>query len=104
MTFFKPGDRVTVRHDLIRYRQYYMSDSITCDSVVDDMMTMRGKIVTISGNTFGKYRINESGYNWTDDMFEEFANRNAEPLDIGQAAGESDIMKMLYGGEHERAV
>lgn len=104
MTFFKPGDRVTVRRDLIRDRQYYMSDLVTCDSVVNTMMTMLGKTVTISGNTFGKYRIDECGYNWTDEMFEEFVNGNAEQLNIGQAAGESDIMKMLYGGEYERAV
>lgn len=102
MTFFKPGDRVTVRSDLIQGDQYYMSDSQYCDSVVDGMMTMLGKTVTISDASW-RYRIEECGYNWTDEMFEEYVNYT-RPLNIGQAAGQGDIMKMLYGGEYEKAV
>ena len=98
MAFFKPGDRVTVRTDLKLWDVYFMDGHHISDSVNDTMMKMLGRTVTIDAMlSNGKYGIAECAHNWTDEMFEEYINRNAAPLPIGSAAGHSDILQMLYG-------
>ena len=99
MAFFKPGDRVTVRTDLTEYHEYYMDGKICPDNVNSTMLRMLGETVTICAvKSNGKYGIAECAYNWTDEMFEEYINRNAAPLDTGQAASPDDIISMLYVG------
>ena len=99
MAFFKPGDRVTVRTDLDQYGHYYMDGKICPDSMNSTMLRMLGETVTICAvKGSGKYSIAECGYNWTDEMFEEYINRNAAPLETGQAASPDDIISMLYVG------
>lgn len=71
MARFMVGDFVTVRSDLVYNRVYKMDDGKT-DSFVSGMGYMRGKRVKISAITSGKYRIEGAGYNWTDEMFEEY--------------------------------
>ena len=67
---YKVGDKVKVRDDLNLFAAYRMADGGACDGVVDEMMELRGRIVTIKSITdAGKYRIKEGDYNWTDGMF-----------------------------------
>ena len=62
---FKIGDRVKVREDL-KPNEYYSGVRFDVD-----MQKMKGRIVTIQG-TFpdNSYRIEEYGFLWTDEMFE----------------------------------
>ena len=66
---FKVGDKVKVREDLV-VGNIYGGDSFTID-----MADLRGKEVTIKEvePKFNSYRIKETGYNWTDEMFERLA-------------------------------
>lgn len=72
---FKAGDKVRVREDLNRNKIYYMDDKSVGDTCVDEMMEYAGKFVTIEKVCNGKYRIDETGYNWTDEMFESNYSR-----------------------------
>lgn len=79
--FFKPGDIVTVRADLCNIdtdpqASYHMDKNGQSDVAIEEMCAFRGKRVTISRISGGKYRIQECGCNWTDEMFEEYLNRN----------------------------
>lgn len=71
MSRFHVGDIVTVRPDLVENNIYYMENRFYSDSFVSSMMPLRGKRVTIT-SCYSKYRIAESGCNWTDEMFEEY--------------------------------
>ena len=64
---YKVGDKVRVREDLIVDKEYGN------ESFVIGMKGMRGKVATIDEVCEGVeiYRIKESGYNWTEEMFEE---------------------------------
>ena len=75
---YKIGDKVVVREDLRRNREYFMESGIdNSNTVTDEMMKLRGKVVTItditntSGN--GQYVINNQegrfSFLWTDEMF-----------------------------------
>lgn len=72
---YKVGDKVFVNKDLIKNKLYYMVDprsglKLESDLATDDMIRLCGRIVTISNITsYGKYYIEEMGYNWTDEMF-----------------------------------
>lgn len=72
-TKYKIGDRVKVRKDLSEDKCYSMEHDKDIRDVVVDMMTKyAGKYVTIDSIThWGKYRIKEDGFNWTDEMFED---------------------------------
>ena len=70
-TKYAVGDRVTVRKDLVPGKRYFMEDKCTGDCVVDAMMPLAGKDVTIVSTFGGKYRIRESVFCWTDEMFED---------------------------------
>ena len=67
---YKPGDKVLVREDLSYSKMYFMEDGETYDSVVEEMMSLAGKVVTIN-KASTKYTVLEckSRYNWTDEMF-----------------------------------
>ncbi len=65
---YKVGDKVRVRKDLIVGEKY------GTQVFVDDMVELRGKIVTIKCVTYSFYRVeggkNICPYNWTDEMLE----------------------------------
>lgn len=69
MNKYKVGDKVKVREDLEIWKIY------GTDVFIDDMAELKGKEVTIKEvePKFNSYRIKETGYNWTDDMFEGLA-------------------------------
>lgn len=70
-TKYQVGDKVKVRDDLSLGKNYYMTGGDVKDDVVDEMMELRGRIVTIESVTgSGKYRLKEDPkyWNWTDGM------------------------------------
>lgn len=86
MAKYKVGDIVTVRHDLtidVIYDDYF---------AVDDMETLRGKMVKIievmDDAIDGVYHIENSRWMWTNSMFEE------ENYDF---PSKSDLMQLLEG-------
>lgn len=72
MAKYKVGDKVIVRKDLIQGKTYHMENRRYHDSATSSMCEFAGKIVTISyaDNVYG---IEETGWTWTDEMFEGFA-------------------------------
>lgn len=74
-TYFKIGDKVTVRSDLKDGDECRMMDGIVSDVFVSGMEKLRGQQVTIK-SVGSKYLIREFGCNWTDEMFEEYAFRD----------------------------
>ena len=74
-TYFKVGDKVTVRSDLKDGKTCFMSDGMVSDVFVSSMERLCGQQVTIE-SAGAKYRIAEFGANWTDEMFEEYAFRD----------------------------
>ena len=75
-----------VRHDLKRDTPYWMDDHRYRDSAVPEMTEFGGCVVTIAG-VGAKYRIEECGYNWTDEMFSglapDFINEDVD-IDYGE--------------------
>lgn len=67
-TTFQVGDKVVVREDLMEHKTYGGRDGAT-NTAVDDMLALKGKVVTISSIRNGQYRIEEGQYNWTEGMF-----------------------------------
>jgi hypothetical protein len=65
---YKVGDKVRVREDLKLNGWYKMENGKYKDTFVGKMERLRGKVVTIK-SAKDKYRIEESDYNWTDEMF-----------------------------------
>lgn len=68
---YNVGDKVRVRKDLRAdwCKVYRMEDKSFGDTFVSGMAHLVGKVVTIK-TADKKYRIEECGYNWTDEMFE----------------------------------
>ena len=81
MARYKVGDVVLVRDDLVLRRSYRMSDRSSSDLVVEDMMKFAGKAVTIR-YVDGKYKIEGSTKNWTDEMFVGLANERGNTIDV----------------------
>lgn len=80
---YQPGDRVRVRSDLNCSTRYYMADHVCSDVVADDMLKWRDSVVTISKIApYGKYRIEEDAFNWTDEMFDGLAEPPVEIDDL----------------------
>lgn len=69
---YSVGDRVVVRNDLVEFQVYSSENGEFHDSVTSDMYRLRGTVVTIRqcNHETGKYRINESVFNWVDEMFD----------------------------------
>lgn len=97
MPFFKPGDIVTVRDDLERGVEYCMDGGDDSDYAVTPMLNFRGKCVTIKDCLY-KYSVDEVGWNWTDEMFQEYLDyKMGQKSDAGefQAATMDDLMSLL---------
>lgn len=71
---FKVGDKVRVRKDLEVGKRYYMDDKKEYICFAFGMKEFLGKIVTIRSIFYEKYKIKESEYVWTDEMFEPVCN------------------------------
>ena len=61
---YKVGDKVRVRRDLEENKTYGGWDAL------EDMVKMRGEIVTIRMVRSSAYELKEKGLMWTDEMFE----------------------------------
>lgn len=61
---YKIGDKVRVRSDLVENKTYGGWGAL------EDMVKMRGEIVTIRRVRSSAYELEEKGLMWTDDMFE----------------------------------
>lgn len=76
---YKVGDKVVVREDLRRNREYSMeSDIDNSNTATDEMVKLRGKVVTITDvSENGQYVINNQegrfSFLWTDEMFKGVA-------------------------------
>ena len=76
---YKIGDKVVVREDLRRNREYSMGSGIdNSNTVTDEMMKLRGKVVTVTDvSENGQYVINNQegrfSFLWTDEMFKGVA-------------------------------
>ena len=68
---YRVGDRPTVREDLEDGKIYLMDDNGGSDMVVDNMLSLRGKVVTIIQASENGYRIKESAWHWVDGMFSD---------------------------------
>lgn len=87
---FKVGDKVRVRNDLVENKHYYMEDRSQYNTVVDVMLALKGRVVTIN-SADKQYLIEECGYLWTDEMFEpsEICIESAPKDDITDKSLES---------------
>jgi hypothetical protein len=68
---FNVGDKVRVRSDLKYGIEYKMENSDHYNNVIPSMIDLMGKVVTITHATLNGYTLKESGWNWTDEMFED---------------------------------
>ena len=96
---FKVGDKVRVRNDLVEDKDYYMANRSESNTVVDIMLSLRGKVVTIK-SVSPQYRIEECGFYWTDEMFEPFEtcvepNSKDDMTDKSSESYEMDIGKLF---------
>lgn len=99
-TKYKPGSKVRVRVDLEPNRGYKMRGSEEADVATPGMLTLAGKTVTIKEVTkWGKYHIEEMGWNWTDEMFGPL---DTEPIII-YSAGDKVIALDKNTGRTGRA-
>lgn len=77
-TLYKPGDRVRVIKNPERHTSYYMRGEDYADTMVDEMISLAGKVVTIESVGI-KYKIEGMfDLNWTDEMFEGLADEEQE--------------------------
>lgn len=76
---YKVGDKVVVRNDLRTDRRYLMENGIVGNSVTDEMVKLRGRVVTIR-SCGRQYKIDESVFSWTDYMFEGLAYESPKSL------------------------
>lgn len=85
---FKVGDRVKVREDLV------VDEIYGGDSFVYDMAEFRGKEVTIKEIqcAYHSYRIKETGYNWTEEMFEGYKKAKAKPKYVRCITNEFELI------------
>ena len=70
MAKFKIGDKVKVRKDLALGDKYYMEDVDEYETVVSEMLSLKGQIVTIKDVYPDGYLILEDEWYWSDEMFE----------------------------------
>lgn len=88
---YKPGDIVAVRSDLEKFVKYYMDDDVQWNYVVESMLLLCGKEVTITRLSDGQYRIEEDGgaWRWTDGMF--------DGIPAKEKVFEAEDLSLLYG-------
>lgn len=95
---YKIGDKVRVRDDLRLGEVYKMDNSTDYDSVVFEMLKLKGKEATILTYTdSSKYLISEDGgcRNWTDEMFSGLAT--SLPKVVITTDGKTTTAKMYEG-------
>lgn len=92
----KVGDKVRVRKDLVVGNEYYMEDAKWYACFIAAMSHLRGQIVTIQecANN-GRYCIEESGWYWTDEMFEPVNNEKI----VITTDGKETFAKLYRGDE-----
>ena len=95
---YKIGDKVRVRDDLRLEEVYKMDNGTDYDSVVFEMLKLKGKEATILTYTdSNKYLISEDGgcWNWTDEMFSGLAV--SRPKIVITTDGKTTTAKMYKG-------
>ena len=95
---YKIGDKVRVRDDLRLGEVCKMENGTDYDSVVFEMLKLKGKEVTISTYTDSdKYQISEDRgcWNWTDEMFSGLAT--SLPKVVITTDGKTTTAKMYEG-------
>ena len=95
---YKIGDKVRVRDDLRLEEVYKMDNGTDYDSVVFEMLKLKGKEATILTYTdSNKYLISEDGgcWNWTDEMFLGLAV--SRPKIVITTDGKTTTAKMYKG-------
>ena len=95
---YKVGDKVRVRDDLEIGKWYSMNNRTFSDFVNSEMITFKGKEVTIlANNCFGMYRIKEDNgeWHWTDEMFSGLAA--SFPKVVITTDGKTTTAKMYEG-------
>ena len=95
---YKIGDKVKVRDDLEEGKRYLMNDRSFSDAVNSEMITFKGKEVTIlANNCFGTYLIKEDNgeWHWTDEMFSDLATDR--PKVVITTDGKTTTAKMYEG-------
>lgn len=99
MAYFQAGDRVTVRHDIMEdegsppYR-YAMDNGLAYWDVTGWMVTQAGEPHIISSAHEDGYRLRDAACVWTDEMFEEYINRNDDAGEF-EAAEPADILSLI---------
>lgn len=91
-TQYVPGDMVLVREDLCPDESYRMfSSNLIVDIATEEMVRLAGSVVIIREITeSGKYLIEGSTLNWTDEMFSGYAgDEDIEPSTDG------DMMRLF---------
>ena len=91
---FKVGDKVRVRKDLEVGKRYYMDDKKEDICFAFGMKEFLGKIVTIRSIFYEKYKITESDYFWTCEMFEPVCNNKIVIITDGM-----ETVAKLYDGK-----
>lgn len=95
---YKIGDKVRVRDDLRLEEVYKMDNGTDYDSVVFEMLKLKGKEATILTYTdSNKYLISEDGgcWSWTDEMFSGLAV--SRPKIVITTDGKTTTAKMYKG-------
>ena len=107
-TYFHVGDIVHVRRDLRPFERYHMDgDKMSNNIVMPEMARIAGDQVVIEGvvaNGLGHYQYKieptdryHNGYCWTDEMFDEYINRESEPQLV--AEGDAAILEFIFANK-----
>ena len=104
MPYYSVGDRVIVRPDLNLDDDYCMffwdgtRNEEDSNCAVSDMVRLAGSVVTIERAEYGShYLVEESTWNWTDEMFLGLEAEVLEKESI-QEVDPAALMAMIGGG------
>ena len=89
---YKVGDKVRVRRDLEDGETYGGWDAL------EDMVKMRGEIVTIRRVRSSAYELEEKGLMWTDEMFEGLVEDELTAEEATKILGEICCENKCYNG------
>lgn len=89
---YKVGDKVRVRSDLEENKTYGGWDAL------EDMVKMRGEIVTIRRVRSSAYELEEKGLMWTDDMLEGLVEDELTAEEATKILGEICCESRCYNG------
>lgn len=89
---YKVGDKVRVRRDLEDGETYGGWDAL------EDMVKMRGEIVTIRRVRSSAYELEEKGLMWTDEMFEGLVEEELTAEEATRILGEICCENECYNG------